>query len=87
MDEEDGRPGALAAQIGHLDAIIDVPKVSLFHPHLSCFIRGSDRVLNKPAAVSESNDLHFAYLRSATNPVAHRPESFRGENHENVPGK
>lgn len=29
MDEEDGRPGALAAQTGHLDAPSDVPTVSL----------------------------------------------------------
>ena len=29
MDEEDGRPGALAAQAGHLDASNDAPTVSL----------------------------------------------------------
>jgi hypothetical protein len=29
MDEEDGRPGALAAQTGHLDATDDVPTPSL----------------------------------------------------------
>ena len=34
MDEEDGRPGALAAQTGHLDATDDVPALSL-HPRQS----------------------------------------------------
>ncbi|HEY1986055.1 MAG TPA: hypothetical protein VGG85_11630 [Terracidiphilus sp.] len=29
MDEEDGRPGALAAQTGHLDAQSGVPTLSL----------------------------------------------------------
>jgi hypothetical protein len=87
MDEEDGRPGALAAQIGHLDAIIDVPKVSLCRRCLIRPARGSDRILSKPAAVGDSNDLYFANLRSATVSSAPQARIIRGENHENVPGK
>ncbi len=34
MDEEDGRPGALAAQIGHPDALSDALSVSLRLPRL-----------------------------------------------------
>jgi len=33
MDEEDGRPGALAAQAGHLDALTDAIAVSLCRSH------------------------------------------------------
>jgi len=33
MDEEDGRPGAVALQCGHLNAQTDVPKASLSHPN------------------------------------------------------
>ena len=34
MDEEDGRPGAMAAQTGHQDAAADVPEASLCRPSM-----------------------------------------------------
>ncbi len=71
MDEVDGRPGPVALQFGHLNALHDVPKasLSLAHPTFSCTV-----ILNNPhntvilSERSESKDLRFRSFPSTQLP-------------------
>ena len=88
MDEVDGRPGHVALQSGHLDALMDVPNLSLCSPHptpLFAVILSKDRtiqivILSESAAADESKDLHF---RSSHTQIRTTQELH----HENLPGK
>jgi hypothetical protein len=73
MDEEDGRPGALAAQTGHSDALSDVPKQSLrFTPpfFFESLNRSPRSVSSGPGSVC----------------ISHHKSTME-KTHENVPGK
>jgi hypothetical protein len=64
MDEEDGRPGALAAKNGHPDAPLDALPTSLRS--------SSEAVILSDERSEEPKDLHFARSHSANFHVASR---------------
>jgi hypothetical protein len=69
-DEEDGRPGSVAPQFGHLDALTDVPTVPLrlARPlkNSFCLLKTRSELLSLPALAAErrkagpSTPLRFA---------------------------
>ena len=74
MDEEDGRPGAVARKSGHLDAPHGVPPQFLSFPKQSAGAPG-------PSQLGTGD---FAPIRPQT--PTHNLD-IQGETHENVPGK
>jgi hypothetical protein len=101
MDEEDGRPGPLAATIGHSDAPQDaLPKSLRLRPTYP--IRAV--ILSESANAGESKDPHFnlsepqeprapscrlLFGDRVGNLTAPTPaiSALKEKNHENVPGK
>ena len=61
MDEEDGRPGAMAAQTGHRDAPSDVPTLSLQNSTVILSVARS-----RLARAAQSKDLRLYLAPSAT---------------------
>jgi hypothetical protein len=64
MDEADGRPGHVALQSGHLNALPDVPEVALSHSHPASKIA----FIPSPA---ETKNLRFRSI-----PFTRLPRSF-----------
>lgn len=76
MDEVVGRPGHVAPQFGHLDALQDAPTPSLC-PHLPVHLPTFDPQLARH---------EFAHPKSLSSEVFLFP-FFIGETNENVPRK
>jgi len=65
MDEEDGRPGAVARKSGHVDAHTDVPTVSLRHAHPTPCILSEINRRPEPSPSKSKQKPCFGFFRSS----------------------
>src|SRR5208337_3636843 len=75
MDEVDGKPGPVALQFGHLDALNRVPTASLSLPSKFTVI------------LSEAQRSRRSCVSTFSRPIFRTNTQITGEHHENLPGK